>query len=285
MTKITLFPGQGSQKVGMGAGLFAKFPREVSQADDILGWSVERLCLEDPDRRLDQTDFTQPALFVVNALTYLDGQRGGAPRPDFVAGHSLGEYDALFASGAFDFATGLRLVKKRGELMARARGGGMAAVIGLPLERVREVLSDPRFAGLDIANLNAPKQAVVSGPVDEVSASKEAFDAAGAQLFVTLKVSAAFHSRAMADAAAEFRRFVSPVEFRPLSIPVVSNVTARPYAPGETLDLLSRQISSPVRWSESIQFLLGQPEPEFVESGPGAVLTGLLRQNRAAART
>ncbi len=284
MTKITLFPGQGSQKVGMGAGLFAKFPREVAQADDILGWSVERLCLEDPDKLLDRTDFTQPALFVVNALTYLDGQKGGAPRPDFVAGHSLGEYDALFASGAFDFPTGLRLVKKRGELMGRARGGGMAAVIGLPEAKVREVLTDPRFAGIDLANLNSPKQAVVSGPVDEVSASREAFEAAGAQLFVPLKVSAAFHSRAMADSAAEFRRFASPVEFRPLAIPVVSNVTARPYGPGETLDLLARQISSPVRWSESIQYLLGQPDPEFVEAGPGAVLAGLLRQIRAAAR-
>ncbi len=284
MTKITLFPGQGSQKVGMGAELFAKFPRELAHADDILGWSVEKLCREDPDKRLDQTDTTQPALFVVNALTYLDRQRGGAPRPDFVAGHSLGEYDALFAADAFDFATGLRLVKKRGELMARAKGGGMAAVIGLPLARVKEVLSDPRFSRLDIANLNAPTQAVVSGPVEEVTAVKEVFEAAGAQLVVQLKVSAAFHSRAMADAAAEFRRFISPVEFRPLTIPVISNVTAQPYGPGETLDLLARQISSPVRWFESMQFLLGQPSPEFAESGPGAVLTGLLRQIRAAAK-
>ncbi len=284
MTRIALFPGQGSQKVGMGAELFAKFPREVTHADDILGWSVERLCLEDPDQLLDRTDHTQPALFVVNALTYLDRQAAGAPPPDFVAGHSLGEYDALFAAGAFDFATGLRLVKKRGDLMARARGGGMAAVVGLPAARVEEVLSDPRFSGLDVANLNAPKQLVVSGPVDEVSASREAFEAAGAQLFVPLKVSAAFHSRAMVDAAVAFRRFGSPVEFRPLAIPVISNVTARPYGPGETLDLLARQISSPVRWCESIQYLLGQPAPEFVEVGPGAVLSGLLRQIRAAAR-
>lgn len=283
MTKIFVFPGQGSQKVGMGAELFRKYPREVAVADSILGGSIERLCLEDPLGQLNQTEYTQPALYIVNALTYLDKLNQGAGRPDFVAGHSLGEYDALFAAGAFDFATGLRLVHKRGALMGQARGGGMAAVIGLSVPQVRAVLADSRFDAIDIANLNSPSQVAISGPVAQINAAQEPFEQAGARLFIPLKVSAAFHSRAMAAAAEEFRRFIEPVEFRPLQLPVISNVTARPYGPAEVRELLAKQISSPVRWSESIEYLLREPSPEFEEIGPGAVLTGLIRQIRAAA--
>lgn len=266
----------------MGASLFAKFPREVAVADSILGVSIERLCLEDPREELNRTDRTQPALYVVNALTYLDRLREGHPPPDVVAGHSLGEYNALFAAGVFDFATGLRLVRKRGALMAQANGGGMAAVLGLSLEKMREVLADARFSEVDIANLNSPSQIVVSGPADQVDASADAFEKAGARMVMRLKVSAAFHSRAMVQAADAFRRFIEPVELAPPRIPVIANVTARPYGPHEARELLVQQITAPVRWTESVQYLLREPDVTIEEIGPGTVLSGLVRQIRAA---
>ena len=283
MTKVFLFPGQGSQQVGMGEDLFAKFPREVELADSILGYSIERLCRHDPESQLNRTEFTQPALYVVNALTYLDRLQQGAPKPDSVAGHSLGEYNALFAAGVFDFPTGLRLVRKRASLMGRASGGGMAAVVGLRVSRVESLLAQPAFESIDIANLNSRTQVVISGPAERVQASQQPFEDAGARLFMPLKVSAAFHSRAMADAARAFRRFIDPVEFFPPQIPVIANASARPYGPTEIHDLLSRQIDSPVRWSDTMEFLFQQRDPEFEEIGPGNVLAGLVRQNRPVA--
>ena len=135
-----LFPGQGSQKKGMGLSLFEHYPELVKEADAILGYSIEDLCLNDPDDLLKQTQYTQPALYVVNALSYLERIKEDGKEPDYVAGHSLGEYDALFAAGVFDFATGLKLAKRRGELMAEARNGGMAAVIGMKENEIRKVI-------------------------------------------------------------------------------------------------------------------------------------------------
>ena len=136
MTKIYVFPGQGSQTVGMGADLFDQFPFLITQADQVLGYSVKQLCLEDPNKKLNSTDYTQPAIYIINALTYLKKvQQEG--KPDFAAGHSLGEYNALFAADVFDFVTGLKLVQKRGAIMAKVEGGGMGAVIGLEPEKIR----------------------------------------------------------------------------------------------------------------------------------------------------
>jgi len=278
MTRIFVFPGQGSQKVGMGEGLFPGFAGEVAAADDVLGYSIQQLCLLDPEQKLGQTEFTQPALYVVNTLSYLKRLRDTGETPDFVAGHSLGEYNALFSAGVFDFATGLRLVQKRGELMARVTDGGMAAVLGLGVERVREILRDSGSGGLDIANLNTPAQVVISGPAEDVRKAQEIFQGAGAKMFVPLKVSGAFHSRYMETARMEFDAFLAGFQFSAPTIPVVANVTAAPYGTGQARELLSRQITSPVRWAESIQFLLRQPKPQFEEIGPGKVLTGLIRQ-------
>src|SRR5262249_33257796 len=146
MTRISIFPGQGSQAKGMGAELFRKFPDLVSQADAELGYSIERLCLEDPDKQLNNTAFTQPALYVVDCLAHLNQLNESGVAPHFVAGHSLGEYSALFAAGAFDFSAGLRLVRKRGELMSKAFGGGMAAVVGLTCEQIEDVLRTKGFS-------------------------------------------------------------------------------------------------------------------------------------------
>ncbi len=278
MAKIYGFPGQGSQKVGMGKELFAQFPDEVKAADEVLGYSIEKLCVEDPEQQLNRTDFTQPALYVVNALSYLQKLKETGSRPDFVAGHSLGEYDALFAAGVFDFVTGLKLVQKRGALMSQATGGGMAAVLGLKVDAVREILKQPDLAAIDLANLNAPEQIVVSGPAAEIQKAQPAFEAAGAKRYVVLAVSGAFHSRYMKPAQEEFESFLKGFAFAAPQIPVISNVHAKPYGEGEVICNLADQITHSVRWVETVQYLLAQSAPEFEEIGPGRVLTGLMRQ-------
>ncbi|XXT14710.1 ACP S-malonyltransferase [Sorangium sp. So ce429] len=281
--KAYMFPGQGSQAKGMGRELFDAFPALAARADGVLGYSIRALCQDDPHQRLNETQFTQPALYVVNALSYLKRREEEAP-PDFLAGHSLGEFSALFAAGVFDFETGLALVKKRGELMGAARGGGMAAVIGLDAERVRELLEQNGATAIDIANLNSPSQVVISGAKDEIVRLQVPFEAAGAKKYAVLRVSAAFHSHFMRPAMVEFGRFLEGYDFRPPKIPVISNVTARPLQADRIRASLGEQIASPVRWCESIRYLMGRGVKEFVECGHGIVLTGLYTQIRRDAQ-
>ena len=278
MTKIYVFPGQGSQSPGMGGELFDQFPELVKQSDEVLGCSIKNLCLDDPEKKLNQTDYTQPALYIVNALTYLSKTEKTDLRPDFVAGHSLGEYNALFAAGVFDFITGLKLVQKRGQIMVKVTGGGMAAVIGMQPDKIRQILKEASFETIDIANYNSPKQTVISGRKEDIDAVKAVFEDAVVRLFIPLKVSGAFHSRYMQDAQNEFAEFLKHFEFQPVQIPVIANYTATPYQDDETINNMVRQISSPVRWVETIQYLKQQPEPEFEEIGPGKVLTKLIKQ-------
>jgi malonyl CoA-acyl carrier protein transacylase len=192
----------------MGAQLFGRFPEEVARADEILGYSIEELCRDDVEGRLQNTEYTQPALFVVNALSHLAHRADGGAEPDYLAGHSLGEYNALHAAGAFDFATGLRLVAKRGELMSRVADGGMAAVVGLTAEQVAELLARPGLENLSIANYNNPTQIVVAGPRDDVAGARAVFEEAGAGLFTVLRVSGAFHSPYMSAIQGEFAEFL-----------------------------------------------------------------------------
>jgi trans-AT polyketide synthase/acyltransferase/oxidoreductase domain-containing protein len=168
--------------------------------------------------------------------------------------------------------------------MSRAAGGGMAAVVGMTVEQIRAVLAAAGFTAIDVANLNSPKQSVISGMKDDVLAVRPAFEAAGAKMFVPLDVSGAFHSRYMQPAQVEFEHFVRDLTFAPPAIPVIANVTARPYEANTIVANITRQITHPVRWVESMQYALQQPEPEFEEIGPGAVLTSLLRQIRAGSR-
>ncbi|HYQ18418.1 MAG TPA: acyltransferase domain-containing protein, partial [Polyangiaceae bacterium] len=186
MTKVVLFPGQGSQRKGMGRELFSQFPLLVRRIDAELGYSIEALCLEDEGGRLSQTQYTQAALYVVNALAYFHSLRSGE-RPDVVAGHSLGEYNALLAAEVFDFMTGLRMVRKRGELMAEARGGGMAAVIGVAAEKVEATLRASDAASVNIANYNSPQQVVIAGPAEAVARLQAPLMQVGAR-FVPLRV-------------------------------------------------------------------------------------------------
>ncbi len=279
-----VFPGQGSQKRGMGQELFdqvreyAAVEREV---DALLGYSLRKLCLEDPDNRLGETQYTQPSLYVVNALHYYKAIAGGV-RPAYVAGHSLGEYNALLAAGVFDFLTGLRLVKKRGELMAQIKNGGMAAVIGLRSEVVGKVIEDNVLTTLDVANFNTPSQTVVSGPVDDIKRGGPIFEQAGAQMYIPLQVSAPFHSRYMVDAAKAFADFLAPMSFAAPRIPVVANVNARPYPADNASELvklqLVNQITHSVQWTQSVRFLLSQGATQFSEIGPGNVLTRMVQQ-------
>ncbi|MFD0555609.1 trans-AT polyketide synthase/acyltransferase/oxidoreductase domain-containing protein [Stackebrandtia endophytica] len=278
MTTAWLFPGQGSQHIGMGRSLAERFPELWETADRILGYSVRDQCLTGAAPGLTDTRHVQPALFVVNALTHL-AYRADHPEPQWIAGHSLGEYNALLAAGCFDFATGVRLVKHRGEIMSQdSPGGGMLAVIGASASAVAESLAAPDLAGLDIANRNSATQLVLSGPVALLERAAATVTHRKRGRAIPLRVSAPFHSRYMAGAAERFARFLETVDFADPRIPVVANVTGRPYPPGAVADLLARQLAAPVRWWESMSHLLGLGVTEAVELGPGTVLTGLWRQ-------
>ena len=278
MSTSFLFPGQGSQIVGMGADLFVEFPKKVAEANEILGYSLSDLCMNGPDDQLGQTQHTQPALYLVS---YLHAQSISmeSGEPAMAAGHSVGEFAALAHAGAFTFADGLRMVAKRGEIMSRVSGGGMAAVIALDEEKIMEVLVGNGFTGIDLANFNSPGQIVISGPAAEISESLTPLKEAGAKLVVPLKVSGAFHSRMMEDPAIRFGEFLKDFSFQETKIPVYANVTAAPYPDNSSIsETLIRQIHSPVRWSDTILAMRSAGADAFQECGPGKVLTKLLRQ-------
>jgi malonyl CoA-acyl carrier protein transacylase len=263
----------------MGAELFTRFPDWTAQADQALGYSIRELCVDDPRGELGLTQFTQPALFVVNALTYRARLEDGAAPPDFVAGHSLGEYNALVASGCCDFATGVALVKRRGALMGQVSGGGMAAVIGLEPARIEAVLGlSDAGRTLDVANYNSFDQTVIAGPVAAITEVKPQFEAAGVRAFIPLKVSAPFHSRYMREPQAEFSTFLGGFDFKPPAIPVIANATGQPYDAARVRETLASQIGSAVRWLDSMIYLLDHGVSEFDEAGPGTVLAKLLVQ-------
>lgn len=272
-----VFPGQGSQAKGMGANLFHKYPELIREADNILGYSIEELCIEDSQNQLSLTQYTQPALFVVNALSYLEKIKEYGLRPDFVAGHSLGEYNALFAAEVFDFTIGLQLVKKRGELMGNMTEGGMAAVIGLKEEDVSALLTKHDMQDIDIANLNSSSQIVLSGTKSDLHKFGKIIEPTEYCRYILLQVSGAFHSRYMKEAADEFAQIINKYTFNKPRIPVISNVYARPYSYGKIAQTLIDQMTSSVKWTESICYLMGKGDMAFEQIGPGNVLTGLIR--------
>ncbi|SDY35973.1 malonyl CoA-acyl carrier protein transacylase [Lysobacter sp. yr284] len=277
---VYMFPGQGSQHPGMGKELFESYPEYVEKADEVLGHSLAELCLQESDPRLNRTEFTQPALFAVNVLSYLRRIEDSGRFPDWVVGHSLGEYNALFAAGVFDFETGLRLVQRRGQLMSQASGGGMAAVIGLPADEVLSRLRAAGLDGIDIANHNAPRQIVIAGPSDDIDRAAELFQSP--TRCVRLRVSGAFHSRQMRAPRDAFGDFVRTQRLRAPRLPVIANATAQPYSDERLAETLVEQIASPVRWTEILDYLKHRGAQEFVEIGPGTVLTNLLREHAAA---
>ena len=278
MSTAFLFPGQGSQTVGMGTDLFPQFPEEVAEANEILGYSLSDLCINGPEEQLGQTQFTQPALYLVSYL-HAQAITKDEGKPAMAAGHSVGEFAALAFAGAFTFSDGLKMVAKRGEIMSQVSGGGMAAVIALEASRIQEVFASNGFTGIDLANFNSPGQIVISGPAAEISESLAPLKEAGAKLVVPLKVSGAFHSRMMEEPAQKFGEFLKDFSFLETSIPVYANVTAVPYPDSSCIpETLVSQIHSPVRWSDSILAMRSAGADSFQECGPGKVFTKLLRQ-------
>jgi malonyl CoA-acyl carrier protein transacylase len=270
-----VFPGQGSQGRGMGGLLFSEFPDIIEQTNKILGYSIVDLCLRNPNEQLNQTQYTQPAIYVINALDYMKKVTKNR-RPDYVAGHSLGEYNALLAANVFDFETGLRLVQKRGELMSQATGGSMAAVLGIKSTEVERILEQQGLTKVSVANYNSYTQTVISGPENEVHAIPSLFGGT----FIPLQVSGAFHSLHMSAAGQQFAYFLDDFKFNAPSIPVIANVNAKPYQSNEIKLHLTQQITHPVQWTKTVEYLLEKGEFDFYEVGPGTVLSGLINRIR-----
>ena len=284
-----LFPGQGSQTVGMGQDLAAAFPEAAAifqEADDLLSFPLSRLCFEGPEDALTDTINAQPAIYTHSAAVLAVLRAHGVETlPHFVAGHSLGEYSALYAAGVFSFAEGLRLVRERGRLMKLAgerQPGGMAAILGLDLSTVEEICATVRSRTgqvLQVANDNCPGQVVISGDVTALEAAMEAATAAGARRVVRLAVSIAAHSALMATIQDEFAAFVRATPMHSPQVPVIMNATARPTTDVETIrSHLIAQLTSPVRWTESVRYMIAHDVDIFLEIGPGDVLSGLVKR-------
>jgi malonyl CoA-acyl carrier protein transacylase len=271
--RCLLFPGQGVQKKGMGAELFGAFPTETALADEILGYSIEELCLRDPDRRLRDTRYVQPAVFFVNAL--LGIQRIADQSYQYFAGHSLGEYNALVAAGVLDLPAGLRLVKRRAEVMSSITGGGMSAVQGLPVSFVRRALTETGLSKVFVANLNADVQTTIAGDRAEIAVAGKAISAIPGARVIPINVSGPFHTPLMEPAELEFRQVLATVEFRAAGTPVVSGVTGELFDPAEGSELLARQLSSPVEWVRAVTTLRTNGVTEFDEVN-GQTLSSLL---------
>ncbi|GIV98330.1 MAG: malonyl CoA-acyl carrier protein transacylase [Herpetosiphonaceae bacterium] len=297
MTVAFVFPGQGSQIVGMGRDIYEQSKAArlfFNSADDILGFPLSRLCFEGPADELTHTENAQPALLTVSSalLAALCERAGLSWTPDALvphplplapqaaAGHSLGEYSALVAAGALDFPTALRLVRRRGELMSQSGEGTMAAIIGLDLEPLLRMCDEASELGpVVVANQNSPGQLVISGAAAAVERVMALARERGAKRTISLKVSAAFHSPLMERAANELRKAIATAIIHQPRIPVISNVTAGPLSIPEVIrEELVQQVTAPVRWISTVEMLVGTGVDCFVEIGPGAVLTGLIKR-------
>jgi [acyl-carrier-protein] S-malonyltransferase len=281
-----LFPGQGSQKVGMGAGLKESDPevweRYLSQADEASGLEIAELSLEGPQEKLTETQVAQPALFSLSlAVAEVAGDLG--IRPDFVAGHSLGEYTAAVSAGAIEVADGMRVVSRRGALMAgiqSERPGAMGAVIGLEQEQLEDLCEQASEKGaVALANLNSPTQIVVSGEEAPVERVIELAGEAGAKRALRLQVGAAFHSELMEPVQSALDETLKELEWSDTEVPLASNAYGELIQEGERVhQALVAQIASPVRWVDCVRSLVDAGCTTFLELGPGRVLTGLVRQ-------
>lgn len=275
MTKTAwVFPGQGSQALGMGTDLLdiPGVKDKFAQAEAILGWSVTDIC-QNEEEKLSQTFYTQPCLYVVESIL-ADLVREKGHQPDLVAGHSLGEYIALYVAGVFEWSVGLQLVKRRAELMDSAAGGMMAALMNFDRGQLEKVIAET--ADVVLANDNSPAQVVISGTPEAVQTVMSQVKAKRA---IPLKVSGAFHSHLMAAAATEFQAILDSVDFQPATVPVLSNVEPVPAVDAEILkQRLSQQMTGSVRWREIALQLPANSIEKVVEIGPGNVLTGLIKR-------
>jgi len=281
-----IFPGQGSQHPGMGRELAERFPaaRQVfEEADEALGFSLSELCFNGPAEQLQLTENTQPAILTVSIAALRAAQSEGFPRAEFVAGHSLGEYSALVAAGALHLGDAIRTVRARGRYMQEAvpvGAGAMAAILGADLEMVNAGCEEASQGEIcSAANINSPGQVVIAGAAGAIDRAIVILKERGAKRAMKLNVSAPFHCAMMKPAQDRLAADLDTIQFSDGEIPLVTNVDARAVTSADLLrDSLVRQVSQPVRWLESVEFLISQGVKTFIEIGPGKVLSGLVRQ-------
>ncbi|RKP55415.1 [acyl-carrier-protein] S-malonyltransferase [Cohnella endophytica] len=287
MGKIAfVFPGQGAQAVGMGKDAYESNDASraiFDRADEVLGFPLTKLAFEGPDEQLRQTANTQPAL-LATSVALLEMYKAQGIKPDYVAGHSLGEYSALVAAGVLAFEDALRLVRARGQFMEQAvpsGQGAMAAVLGAERETLQALCADITATGglVELANVNCPGQIVVSGSAEGVAAVGERGKEAGAKRVIPLDVSGPFHSSLMQPAADNLAAELAKVAFNDAAVPVIANVHAQPVTSGDELrNLLVQQVVSPVQWEDTVKYLIGEGVDTFVEIGSGTVLAGLIKK-------
>ncbi len=278
-----LFAGQGAQTIGMGKDLAEQFPGAKTlfdRANTALSYDLSKVCFEGPESELTKTENAQPGIFLVSWIAFqLLKERAPQLKFEAAAGLSLGEFTALTAAGVMSFEDGLRVVRQRGRFMqaaCEATRGGMAAIIGFDEEATRAVCAE---AGVEMANLNCPGQLVISGEVDKIAAACELAKARGAKRALPLTVAGAYHSRLMASAQPKLRETLASIPLNLPAVPVIANVTAQPHATcGEIHQRLVEQVTSSVRWEESVRYLLAQGFTRFIELGPGTALTGFMKR-------
>jgi len=287
-----VFPGQGSQSPGMGKELAEKFPaagQVFEQADRALGFALSELCFNGPAEQLQLTENTQPAILTTSIAALRAMEAEGFPKPDYVAGHSLGEYSGLVAAGSVSLGDAVKTVRARGRYMQEAvpvGTGAMAAILGSDLETINDACAEAAAGQIcSAANINSPGQIVIAGDAAAIDRAIEILKARGAKRAVKLNVSAPFHCALMQPAQDRLAADLGQLQFSDLATPLVTNVDARPINKGEEArDSLVRQVSQTVRWLESVEFLINHGVQTFIEIGPGKVLSGLTRQIRRELR-